>query len=110
MGVARKEALTMFGRRKAIVKPAECPVCQCAEGVNVLRVTVVAGEEEQVVGRARDCVRCGERYTALFSGVVIRQRSNVPAPMAELVKRAAGAPENALSALPLDVNDLDGML
>ncbi len=98
----------MFWNRE-IVKPAECPVCQQVESVKILKVTVQAGKAEQHVGWVRDCVHCGERFTALFNGRVVKQRRNAPQ---AVVEKLAGkvAPENALSSLPEDINTLDGLL
>lgn len=109
--VARKEALDMFWK-KPIVKPAECPACQQCESVKILKATVQAGEREEHVGWVRDCCTCGERFTALFNGRVIRQRLNAPPVLSEKHARSSDkvAGENALSSLPMDVNVLDGLL
>ena len=107
----RKEALDMFWK-KPIVKPAECPACGGDVLMPAMKAYRYAGGEREHVGDVCDCVGCGTRLTVLFVGGVVRYRPNVPSVLSEKLGRSSDkvAGENALSSLPLDVNDLDGLL
>ena len=103
----------MIWKRKPIVKPAECPACGGDVLMPAMKAYRYAGVEREHVGDVCDCVGCGTRLTVLFVGGVVRYRPNVPSAIARNNAEVSGskvAGENALSSLPLDVNDLDGLL
>lgn len=99
-------------RKKPILKPAECPACGGDVLVPTLKAFRYAGSDREHVGDVCDCSACGTRVTVLFAGGVVRYRPAVPAGLSEKLTAAAEkrASENAISSLPLDVNDLDGLL
>lgn len=62
----------MFDRfRTPIAALASCPGCACDVAVRIAVAYRKAGEREERAGVVLDCVRCGQRYTALDAGGVV---------------------------------------
>lgn len=62
--------MNLFGGNK-LAQLATCPGCQCDVSVWVAIAYRVAGAKRERVGSVLDCVRCGQRYTALDAGGAI---------------------------------------
>ena len=71
--------------RSVVVDVAKCPSCGSDVAIPEYEVTRQAGKREEKVGRVRYCAACGTRYTALYTGGVLRFRgaAAVPARAAE---------------------------